>query len=62
MRANGILVARSDQDGLALLSLPRKPDELECSLGGWVIEDENDPVRAMLRQDELTASLVMRRE
>lgn len=34
--ADGLPVARSDQDGVALVSLPREPGKLQCVLDGWV--------------------------
>jgi RNA polymerase sigma factor (sigma-70 family) len=40
VRADGVLVARSDADGVALVSLPHEPGKLECSLDGWVMEDD----------------------
>ena len=42
VRADGVPVARSDQDGVALVSLPRQPGKLECSLGGWVAQDTSE--------------------
>jgi hypothetical protein len=60
VRADGIVVARSDQDGLALVSLPRQPSSLECGLDGWVKED--DLFGGDLLPGEQCAFLVMVRE
>jgi hypothetical protein len=42
VRADGVVVARSDEDGLALVTLPSRPGKLECGLAGWVDSDGDD--------------------
>jgi hypothetical protein len=69
--ADGLLLARSDQDGLALVSLPRKPGQdgdkeirLECGLNGWVLEYGDAVVgnRLVLDSGVVYAFTVLRRE
>jgi hypothetical protein len=71
VRADGLVIARSDQDGLALVSLPRKPEQvrdeevhLECGLDGWVVEYGDLVVgnSVVLGPDDVCASIVLRRE
>jgi RNA polymerase sigma factor (sigma-70 family) len=44
--ADGLPVARSDADGLALVSLPHEPGKLECVLDGWVVLESDVEVDA----------------
>jgi hypothetical protein len=42
VRADGVVVARSDEQGLAVVSLAREPGKLECDLAGWIPEEGRD--------------------
>jgi hypothetical protein len=42
VRADGVVVARSDGDGLALVSLARRPGKIACALPGWVDANDGD--------------------
>jgi hypothetical protein len=60
VRVDGALVAQSDEDGVALVSLPRKPDKLECSLAGWRVQD--NPSGEIELDEQLCPFLVLARE
>lgn len=46
--ADGVAVARSDADGLALVSLEREPEELDYRLDGWVVHGERHDGRVIV--------------